>query len=257
MDILAVAVLGLLWGSFTNVLIARVPAGENWVTDGSRCPRCGEPIHWYDNIPLVSFALLRGRCRSCRAPISWRYPVVETAVALLWVFVYLQWGWSVTALVLAYLAVISVSLVAIDLDVRRLPFALVLPSYAVVAVLLVVALVLGEGGAWWMPLVGMAVLGGFYGAIWFVYPAGMGFGDVVTAGLLGLVLGFLGWGPLAVGAIAGPLLGGIFVIGGLLAGRLGRKSAVPYGPGLIAGAWLGILAGTAISEAYLRTLGVV
>ncbi|WP_084073116.1 A24 family peptidase [Demequina sp. NBRC 110052] len=257
MEIAAVAVLGLLWGSFTNVLIARVPAGENWVSDGSRCPRCGAPIRWYDNVPVLSFAILRGRCRACREPISWRYPIVEVAVASLWVLVFLQWGWSVTALLLAYLAVVSVALVAIDLDVRRLPFALVLPSYGVVAVLLLVATVMGEGATWWMPLAGLGALGGFYAAVWFVYPAGMGFGDVVTAGLLGLVAGHLGWGAVAVAAIAGPLIGGVFVIGGLLAGQLGRKSAVPYGPALIAGAWLGLLAGGAISDAYLGMLGVV
>lgn len=257
MEIVAVAVLGLLWGSFTNVLISRVPAGENWVSDGSRCPRCGAPIRWYDNVPVVSFGILRGRCRACREPISWRYPIVEVAVASLWVLVFLQWGWSVTALLLAYLAVVSVALVAIDLDVRRLPFALVLPSYGVAAVLLLVATVMGEGATWWMPLAGLGVLGGFYAAVWFVYPVGMGFGDVVTAGLLGLVAGHLGWGAVAVAAIAGPLIGGAFVIGGLLAGRLGRKSAVPYGPALIAGAWLGLLAGGAISDAYLGMLGVV
>ncbi|WNM28838.1 prepilin peptidase [Demequina capsici] len=252
-----VAVLGLLWGSFTNVLIARVPQGMKWANDTSRCPRCGADIKWYDNVPLVSYVVLRGRCRSCKERISLRYPLVEALVAALWVAVYLMWGISVTSLVFAYLAVISVALVFIDLDVRRLPFSIVLPSYGVVAVLLAIALLLGEGGAWWMPLAGMGVLGGFYGLLWVVYPAGMGLGDVVAAGLLGLAAGFLGWPVLAVAAIAGPLLGGIVVAVGVLSGRLGRKTAVPYGPMLITGAWIGFLAGEAISNAYLGMLGVV
>ncbi len=250
------AVFGLLWGSFTNVLIARVPEGANWVSDSSHCPRCGTDIRWFDNVPLLSFVVLGGRCRACRERISWRYPLVEVLVAALWVAVYLEWGLSVTTLAFAYLAVVSVALVFIDLDVKRLPFSLVLPSYAVMAVLLGIEIALGEGGNWWMLFVGAGILGGFYGGLWLVYPQGMGFGDVVAAGLLGLAAGFLGWGPLAVAAIAGPLLGGVVVVVGLISGRLKRKSAVPYGPMLIAGAWLGFLGGDAISSAYLGMLGV-
>jgi leader peptidase (prepilin peptidase)/N-methyltransferase len=247
-----VAVFGLLWGSFANVLIARVPQNEPWITEPSRCPRCKIRIAWYDNVPVVSWLLLRGRCRSCREPISPRYIIVEIATSAAFVGVYLAWGATITSLAFAFLALISIVLVAIDIDVRRLPDAIVFPSYVIGGVLLIVgALAAGEPWALVRALVGALILGGFYGLMWLVYPAGMGFGDVKTAGLLGLFAGFLSWSTVALAWFAGPMLGGLFVIGGLATKRLGRKSKVPYGPALIIGAWIGYFAGDSVIAAYL------
>lgn len=255
MTFATVAVLGLLVGSFTNVLISRVPADEDWVRGSSRCPRCGHEIHWRDNIPLLSWLLLRGSCRHCGQPISRRYPLVELLVSALFVAVYLGFGLSLTAAALGYLACVSTALAFIDLDVHRLPDPLVLPSYGVVgALLLSDAAVTGGWGDLARAGAGAGILGGFYLLMWLAYPAGMGFGDVKTAGLLGLALGYAGWPALAVGGIAGPLTGGAVVAIGLATRRLSRRQRVPYGPMLIVGAWLGVLAGAPIASAYVEML---
>ena len=252
MLILAAAALGLVVGSFTNVLIARVPAGEPWVRGSSRCPKCRHDLAWYDNIPVISWLVLRRRCRHCGRPISGRYPAVELLVALLWVGIAAVFGATILALALAYLACITVALVFIDLDVQRLPDSLVLPSYVIVGALLVGdAAVTGEWSSLARAAAGIGILGGFYGLVWFVYPAGLGRGDVTAAGLVGMALGYLGWSELAVGAILGPILGGLAVVVGLASGALTRKSKVPYGPALLAGLWLGVLAGSAIGDWYV------
>ncbi|MCJ7827183.1 MAG: prepilin peptidase, partial [Demequinaceae bacterium] len=252
MLLVAVAGFGLILGSFTNVLIARVPAGEDWVRGSSRCPRCRHDLAWYDNIPLLSWLWLRRRCRHCAAPISARYPLVELLVAGFLVAVYLAHGVTFLSAALAFLAIVSIALVFIDIDTQRLPNALVLPAYPAVLILLIAdAGVQGDWGSVARAGIGLLAVGGFYGLMWVAYPAGLGFGDVKCAGLLGMVGGYLGWSSLAVGAIAGPLLGGLVVLVGLVMGRLHRKSKVPYGPALIGGAWLGFLAGPAIADAYL------
>lgn len=256
MTIAVAAVVGLLLGSFTNVLIARVPQGRDWVRGASHCPRCEAQIRWYDNVPVLSWVALRGRCRDCGEPISIRYPVVEVLVASLVVASLLVYGISLSLLMLTYLAVVTVALAFIDLDVRRLPHEIVLPSLAIVAALVVVGDVVFHEGSALRALVGLGAMGGFYALLWLIYPKGMGFGDVTTAALLGLVMGFFGWAHLAVGAISGPLLGGVAVVFGLASRRLSRGSAIPYGPFLIAGAWLGVLAGPLIADAYLNLLGL-
>jgi leader peptidase (prepilin peptidase)/N-methyltransferase len=255
--ILAVAaVFGLLLGSFANVLIARIPDGRSVVGGRSACMSCGHQIAWYDNIPLVSWLVLRGRCRHCKAPIGWLYPVVEASVAILCVASAWKWGASVTTLLFCVLATATVALVVIDIKHRRLPHRIVLPTIGIVAVLAIAAWLLGERQSWWSALLGAVALGGFYAVLWFVYPKGMGFGDVTTAVLIGFAAGFLGYPELAVAAIAGPLVGGVVVIILALAGKAKRGVAVPYGPALLAGGWLGILAGPAIAAGYLGVLGV-
>ena len=253
MILAAVVLVGLACGSFANVLIARVPGGEDWIREPSHCPRCGHAIVWYDNIPVLSWLWLRRRCRSCRTRISGRYPVVEMVVAGLFAGVYMAFGLSFLALALAYLALISVVLAAIDLDVHRLPDALVLPALPTLAVVL--AADAAFEGAWW-PLVraviGAVALAGFYFLMLVINPRGMGWGDVKTAGVLGLALGYLGWAHLAVGAFFGPMLGGGAVIIPLMLGRVSLKTKVPYGPALIAGAWVGLFCGSALFGTYVR-----
>lgn len=253
MTLFAVAAIGLIVGSFTNVLIARVPAGEDWVKGSSHCPKCGHDIAWYDNVPVLSWLWLSRRCRHCKQPISGRYPLVELLVAGLFVGVYLTLGLTIAAVGFAYLACVSVALVFIDIDTQRLPDRLVLPSYLVVgAAVTADALVAGHPGDLLRAGAGLAALGGFYGLMAILYPAGMGLGDVKMAGLLGMAAGHLGWSQLAVGAFLGPLLGGLAVIPGMIAGKIGRKTRVPYGPALIAGAWIGYFAGPAVAGIYVR-----
>ncbi len=244
--------MGLLWGSFANVLIVRIPAGEQWARGSSRCPRCSHDLAWFDNIPVVSWVLLRGKCRYCSQPISAQYPVVELAVAALWAAVAWRWGVSITSLTWLYLAIVTVALAAIDLKVRRLPNALTYPSYAVVGAL-VVTEALVDGDAWLAArsLIGALVLGGFYGLMWLMFPQGMGLGDVKAAGFLGLALGALGWPALAVGAIAGPLIGGLYGVVAIARSRKMRGVSIPYGPWLMAGAWLGAFAGAPVADWYL------
>jgi len=255
--VLAASLLGLLVGSFLNVVVWRVPRGESVVRPASHCPACDAPVRRRDNVPVVSWLLLRGRCRSCSAAISARYPAVEAATAAVFAVVAWRLGatWQLPAYL--YLAAISVALTLIDVDVRRLPDAIVLPSYAVVALLLVLpALALGQGTSALRAILGGVVLFCLYFALAFAYPAGMGFGDVKLAGVLGVYLAWFGWGVLAVGAFLAFLLGGL--VGGALmvAGRAGRKSALPFGPFMLLGAMAGVLAGTPVFDGYLNLVGL-
>lgn len=184
------------------------------------------------------------------------YPAVELAVALLWVVVYATWGLTFTAAVFGVLAPVSVALVAIDVQHHRLPHRIVLPSLAIVLVLCAIAWLVGERETWWSAVVGLSAMGGFYATLWFVYPKGMGFGDVTTACLLGFAAGFLGYPTLAVAAIAGPLLGGVMVMVIAIARGVTRGVAIPYGPALLGGAWIGFLGGPLIWSAYVKVLGV-
>ncbi|WP_449385188.1 prepilin peptidase [Cellulomonas soli] len=250
--------LGLAVGSFLNVVIWRVPQGMSVVRPPSACPRCEHPIRGRDNVPVLSWLLLRGRCRDCRAPISIRYPLVETATGILFVASGLFAGptWVLPALL--YLVSITVALVLIDIDTRRLPDTIVLPSYLVTLALLSLASWNPGGEADWgallRALVGGAAMYTLYFVIKLVYPAGMGFGDVKLAGVLGLSLGWFGWSALAFGWFAAYLLGGLFSIGLLLAGRAGRKSAIPFGPWMLLGALVGIAVGDAVGQWYLGLL---
>ena len=199
---------------------------------------------------------MRARCRHCKQRISGLYPAVELSVAILWVAVYATFGLTATAAVFAYLAPVCVALFVIDLQAHRLPHRIVVPSYAVVAILTTIAWVLGERTTWWSALVGLVAMGGFYGLLWLIYPKGMGFGDVTTAGLLGFAAGFLSYSHLAVAAIAGPLVGGVVVLALALARKLRKGQAVPYGPALIGGAWIGYLWAPAIAAWYLGIVGL-
>jgi len=258
LTVVLVALLGLAVGSFLNVVVWRVPRGESVVSPPSACPRCGHEIRARDNIPVVSWLILRGRCRDCGEPISARYPLVEAMTAIL--FAATAWfagpSWVLPALL--YLAGIGVALTLIDLDTKRLPNAIVLPSYAVGGLLLALASWNPGGasdwGAYVRALIGCAILYAFYFTLVLVYPAGMGFGDVKLAGVLGLYLGWFGWAALVTGAFAAFLLGGLFAIGMLVTGRAGRKSSVPFGPWMLLGAAVGIVLGEQVWVWYSALL---
>jgi leader peptidase (prepilin peptidase)/N-methyltransferase len=237
--LVAIALLGLVVGSFLNVVIYRVPRGESLLRPASHCIRCEQPLRWWHNVPVVSWIVLRGRCGHCHEPISIRYPLVEAGTAALFVAVTLRLGLSLTLPAYLYLAAVSIALAMIDFDVRRLPNAIVLPSYLVAALLLVPAAAVH--GDWRSParaLIAMAALWTFFFAIRFVYPAGMGYGDVKLAGLLGLYLGWLGWSSVLVGMMSGFVLGSFVGVALMLIQRAGRKTAIPFGPYLLAGALL-------------------
>jgi leader peptidase (prepilin peptidase)/N-methyltransferase len=272
MPALALGIFGSLIGSFLNVVVYRVPRRLSVVNPPSACPRCGENIKGYDNIPLVSWLMLRGKCRNCAEPISSRYPLVELATGLafaavaVW-FALTRWqatdAASLTTSILElvaflYLAAITIALTLIDLDTHTLPNRIVLPSYLVGGVLLGAASVITHD---WAQLVTMLAGGAALFALYFVIAiaaprGGMGFGDVKLAGVLGLFLGHLGLAQLIVGAFAAFLLGGLYAIGLLIARRAGRKSGIPFGPWMLAGAWLGAIIGAPVAAAYLSLFGL-
>ena len=252
------AVLGLAVGSFLNVVVWRVPRDESVVRPPSACPACGHPIRPRDNVPVVSWLLLRGRCRDCDVPISVRYPLVEATTSVLFALVvgWLGASWALPAF--WYLAAVSVALFLIDVDVRRLPDAIVLPSYPVAFVLLALASANPGGPSDFSALL-RAVLAGvallvFYVVLRIVYPAGMGLGDVKLSGVLGLYLGWVGWSAVVVGAFAAFLLGGVYGVALVVLRRAGRKSTLPFGPWMLLGAALGLVAGPAVAGWYLGLL---
>lgn len=255
--ILAVSgAFGLIIGSFVNVVVWRVPRGQSVVRPPSACPACHAAIRPWDNVPVVSWLVLRGRCRDCGTRISRRYPLVEAATGILFALVVARFlnagslAWSVPAYL--YLAAIAVALALIDVDTHRLPDAIVLPSFVVIVVLLGAASAVAEDWSRFSAaILGGLALFGLYAVMVIAYPKGMGLGDVKLAAVLGLALGWLGWGPLAVGAFAAFLLGGGFSLILLAGGRANRKTALPFGPWMLAGAGVGIAAGAPLWSAYL------
>jgi len=254
--VLLCALLGLVVGSFLNVVIHRVPLGESVVKPRSRCPGCGSEISPRDNVPVVSWILLKGKCRTCAEPISARYPAVEILTALAFSAMALRFGYDWVLPAFLYLSAVGVALAMIDLDVKRLPDALTLPSYVAGGVLLGAASVAnGEPGVMIRAGLGALALFAFYFILLVVYPAGMGFGDVKLAGVLGLYLAYLGWGSLVVGGFLGFLLGAVVGGGLMLFRRAGRKTMIPFGPFMLAGALLAIFVGQPLADAYVKSLG--
>ncbi len=255
--VVAIGLLGLLIGSFLNVVIHRVPAGESVISPRSRCPGCGTELSARDNIPVVSWLVLRGRCRTCAEPISIRYPLVEVATGLLFAAVAWWCGpvWQLPAYL--YLAAIGVALSAIDLDTKRLPNAIVLPSYGVaLALLLVPAAVEGRWDSLLHAVLTGAGLFAFYFLLALVYPAGMGFGDVKLAGVLGMYLGWQAWGLAIVGTFVAFILGSVVGIAVIVLGKGGRKTKVPFGPFMITGTFVALFWGQPVIDWYLKGIGL-
>jgi leader peptidase (prepilin peptidase)/N-methyltransferase len=262
MSLLLVATLcglvGLAVGSFANVVIHRVPRRESVVRPGSRCPACATPVAWRDNLPLLGWLALRGRCRSCRAPIPVRYPLVELGMGLLWFVVTLRLvsaglGWAVPAYLA--LAFFCLTLAVIDATTRLLPNRITYLAFPVVLGLLLVASVgLGDLGRLVRGLLAAVAVGAFFLLLALISPRGMGLGDVKLAPTLGLALGWLSWGAVAFGVFAGFLLGGLAGLAAIALLGLTRKSLLPFGPWLVTGALLGVLAGADVAAWYTRSL---
>lgn len=250
---------GCLIGSFLNVVIYRIPLKRSIVSPPSACTSCGLQIKGYDNIPVLSWLILRGKCRGCKSPISMRYPVVELSTGIVFGIVAWKFHGSANSLVLAflYLAAVSIALALIDLDTHTLPNRIVIPSYFVGAILLgVTALVNRDYASILRALVGMCVLGLFYFALALIYRGGMGMGDVKFAGVLGLFLGYLGWEVLLVGAFSAFVLGGFFALALIILRRANRTSGIPFGPWMLTGAWVGIFFSTTIVQQYFSMFGL-
>jgi leader peptidase (prepilin peptidase) / N-methyltransferase len=234
---------GLAVASFLNVVAARVPLRRSLVSPGSACMSCETPIAWYDNVPVVSYALLRGRCSSCRAAIPWKYPAVEATTALLVSGCFLRFGFSAEALVAALFCCALVAITVTDFERRIIPNRIVLPCTAIV---LAANTVLRPSPEWAIAAFG-ASLFLFLAAL--AYPGGMGMGDVKLALLLGAALGRAVPVALMVGMVAA--LVPSFVI---LArhGRERRKMGIPFGPFLAFGGIVALFAGGALLDAYLN-----
>jgi leader peptidase (prepilin peptidase) / N-methyltransferase len=250
--------LGLVFGSLANVVIYRVPRGEPILRPGSRCPSCGEPVGWRDNLPVAGWLLLRGRCRRCRAAIGARSPLVEVGMGLLWFAITLRLvsaglGWAVPA----YLALgfLCVALAVIDARTRLLPNRITYPAFPIMLALLLLASIgLGDLGRLVRGLLAALALGAFFFLLALISPRGMGLGDVKLAPTLGLSLGWLSWGAVAFGVFAGFLLGGLAGLAAIALLGLTRKSLLPFGPWLVTGALLGVLAGADVAAWYARSL---
>ena len=245
---------GLAFGSFLTVAIHRIPAGESLLRPRSRCPSCGTQLRTVDNIPLVSWLMLRGRCHACGARISTVYPLTELACGGLFVVVALVYEDVWQAILLAPFCGVLVALSVIDIGVRRLPNRLVYPSILIAAPYIVVADLAGGHLDAIRAGIGFLAYGVGLLLVALIAPKGMGMGDVKLAGLIGLALGSIGLGIVAVAAGFGILLGGVGAIVALLAGA-GRKSKVPYGPFMAGGALVAVFFGHQIADAYLSLIG--
>ena len=248
-----IALLGLVIGSFINVVAYRVPLKRSVVSPGSACPACDHPLDWRDNIPVISWLLLRGKCRHCEAGISPRYPMVEIATAGLFLLTYADFG--LVGVLPAYLwfVGVTVALTLTDLDHKLIPNRILFPSSGVAVGLLGIG-ALGDGQ---LADYGRAILGGliYFAALLIVAliaRGGFGFGDVKLAAFLGLYATYLGWGQLVVAIVLPFVVGGVVSIFLLVTRIKGRKDAIPFGPYMVIGAYLAVYAGQTIIDWYLN-----
>jgi leader peptidase (prepilin peptidase)/N-methyltransferase len=239
-------VLGALFGSFLNVVAYRLPRQESLIAPASHCPRCGTPVKPYDNVPILSYLLLHGRCRSCSEPISPRYPLVEALTAALCVGAVLAHGSAAGIALGVTLVLLVVPAALIDLEHRIIPNRLTAAG-AVLA--LVIGLALDPAGE---PerLIAGAAAGGFLLLAALAYPGGMGMGDVKLAAVMGLFLGRDVAPAIFVALVAGALVGAAIIAH--RGAREGRKTAVPFGPFLALGALVGVFAGQPLVDLYVN-----
>ncbi len=243
--IAAFVVAGLVIGSFLNVVIARVPERRSLWRPGSACPGCGAAIAWYDNIPILSFLALRGRCRACATPIPWRYPLVEGVTAALFGGAAYRFGPTPEAVVAAALLAVLVALTAIDLEHQIIPDVISLPG------ILAGALAnLATGRVPWLEsLIGIVVGGGVFLVIILASGGGMGAGDMKLGAMLGA---FLGWKVVLLAIFVAVVIGGVLAVTLIATGVRGRKDPIPFGPFLAAGGAAGLFWGEGVLRWYLN-----
>jgi leader peptidase (prepilin peptidase)/N-methyltransferase len=246
-----VFLFGLVVGSFDNVAIYRIPEGITLWKPRSFCPHCGKTIVWHDNIPLLSFLLLRGRCRYCGGRISPRYPLVELTSGLLFLAVFAKVGFTWTAELLPYLFMVTVLIIVsiIDFQSQIIPNKVMYPAIPIaIAAMGLVTLARGDHHVIIDSLIGLAVIGVPLALLALVYPKGMGMGDAKLAAFTGAILG---WRSELVGFFICVLLGAMVSVALMAAGKKGRKSRVPFGPFLAAGALAALFWGQALWDLYL------
>lgn len=250
---ITLVLLGLLVGSFLNVVITRLPAGGSLWRPGSRCPACGAGIAWHDNLPVLSFALLRGRCRACRGPISWQYPAVELVTGGLFGLAYFRFGLTPEFAVAAALLAALVAITVIDLRHQIIPDAITLPG---IAVGFAVSVAIGRLG-WVESGLGIVVGGGIFwlvlhGSVLLLGQEGMGGGDVKLGAMLGA---FLGWKATLLAIFLAVVGGGLIALALLGLGVRGRKDPIPFGPFLAAAGAVALFWGDRLLAWYLRGPG--
>jgi leader peptidase (prepilin peptidase) / N-methyltransferase len=254
--VVGAAVLGLLVGSFVTVVVHRVPRDQSVVAPRSRCPACGAPIRTVDNIPVISYLVLRGRCRSCGARVSPEYPLTELATAGLFVGAAVVFEDLFVAAVVAVFVAVMLAVAIIDARWRIVPNRIVYPALVAGLMAILIGQLIGRGVDAGTGLFGLLVYAGPLFLIALVIPHGMGMGDVKLAALIGLVLGSLGLSYVAVAAGVGVVAGGLGALLALAVFRMGRKQQIPFGPFLAGGAMVAALAGPQITDLYLSLLGV-
>ena len=245
------AMLGLAIGSFLNVVIWRVPRKESVVRPPSHCPQCETPISPKDNVPLLSWLLLSGKCRHCKNPIPLRYPLVEAGCGVLFLAVAARFGasWELPAYLVLTAALLAISI--IDLEHFIVPDRITAPlTVSALALLGLAALAEGNGWHYGRTLLGGVAYFAFLLFLNILYPKGMGMGDVKLAFSLGLFLGWLGWGQVFLGGFLAFLLGALVGVTLIATKIKSRKDVVPFGPFLALGAMLTILWGDPILRWY-------
>jgi leader peptidase (prepilin peptidase)/N-methyltransferase len=240
----AFLIAGLLIGSFLNVIIARVPEGRSLWRPGSACPGCGAAIAWHDNIPVLSFLALRGRCRACSVPIPWRYPIVEALTAALFGAAAWRFGPTLDAVTAAALLAGLVAITVVDLERQIIPDVLSLPG-----ILAGVLANLATGRLPWLEsIMGILVGGGVFLAIILASGGGMGGGDMKLGAMLGA---FLGWKIVLLSMLVAVVAGGILAVALIATGVRGRKDPIPFGPFLALGGAVGLFWGERMLRWYL------
>lgn len=259
--VIALALIGLLVGSFLNVVITRVPEGRSVIRPRSACPRCQAAISPRDNIPVVSWLVLRGRCRRCTAAISAQYPLVEAGNGALWVVLGVWAGSSSQRLallpLLLVLASAGLALGVIDTQHHRLPNAIVLPLWPITLLGLGAAAWIAGSASWSSAIAGALVWTMLLGGLWVATRGrGMGLGDVKLAPVLGAVLGWIGVGIAIFGLVLAFAIGAAVGLIALASRHRQWSSRMAFGPYLLTGALLGVLVGEPVVAWYLRMSGL-
>ncbi len=250
--IFASLLLGLTVGSFLNVVVYRVPRKESVISPRSHCPECSALVSARDNVPVVSWVILKGQCRSCGEPISWRYPAIESLTAALFVLMAVRFGPHVDLAAFLVFCAGMIALAAVDLDHMIVPRLIVYWTLLVGSALLVLSsLVSGDWHRCVDALVGGLAAFSVFFVIHFISPRGMGFGDVRLAGLIGVFLGWLGLAQVAIGLFLGFLVGSLVGVTLMATGRKDRRSRLPFAPFMVTGALLTVLFGAHLQRIWL------
>ncbi len=250
--VLVAVPLGLAVGSFMTVVVHRIPAGESVLRPRSRCTSCGVEIRARDNVPVLSWVSLRGRCRSCRAPIPIEYPLMELSTAALAAVAFARFDRIWVAAMMALLLSMMPAVALIDLRHRIIPNRVMFPSLVAFPVMVLLGRLFGGGTDPLRAAIGLLLYGGGLLLVALV-SGGVGMGDVKLAAVLGVAFGSIGLRYVGVAAGAAIVIGAVASIVALARGA-GRKSAIPFGPAIAAGAVVAGLWGERLASAYLRTI---